>query len=128
MQDEVIAVYEKENEIKKIAEKLTKYSLADLIKTEHFEYSILEKGTDINLLKDKFNEFEKIKIVVKREHKTSSKITYDFYYELDNETYLLYTIALDKQKPALINAFHVDRNFKRFKKWLINAYKNQLIG
>lgn len=128
MRDEVIAVYEKEGEIKKIIEKLREYSFDNLVKTEHFEYSVLEKGTNINLLEDKFKEFERIKIIVKRKHETSDKITYDFYYELNDGTYILYAIALDEPKPILINAFHIERNLKRFKRWLVNEYKNQLIS
>jgi hypothetical protein len=128
MQDEILAVYEKEEKIKELRDKLNQYSFNDLKKTQHLEYSILEKGTDVNLLKEKFTEFSRIKIITKRQHKTNNKITYDFYYELNDGTYLLYAIALVEPKPILINAFHVERNFKRFKKSLINAYKKQLIG
>ena len=128
MQDEIIAVYEKEEEINKIKERLKNLSFGMLAKSKHFEYSLSEKGTSINLLNEKFIEFERIKIITKRKHKTSDKLTYDFYYELDDGTYILYAIALDESKCVLINAFRVDRNLKRFKKWLIKAYKNQLIG
>ena len=128
MQDEIIAVYKKEEEIKKITNRLKTHSFEDLIKTKHFYYSIDEKGANLNFLNEKFKEFERIKIIIKRKHKNSNKTTYDFYYELNDRTYLLYAIALDEPKYLLINAFHVDRNFKRFKKWLINAYKDQLIG
>ena len=128
MQDEIIVIYEKEEEINKIKDRLKQFSFDNLIKKEHFEYSVLEKGTYINLLKDKFREFERIKITAKRQHKTTNKVTYDFYYELDDGTYILYAISLDEAKPILINAFHVDRNLKRFKQWLIKAYKDKLIS
>jgi|SRR3989344_7295827 len=128
MQDEIIAVYEKGEEIKKIIDRLKVHSFENLIKTEHFLYSLEEKGTNINFLEEKFREFERIKIIIKRKHKINDKVTYDFYYELEDSTYILYAIALEEPKPLLINAFHVDRNFKKFKKWLIKAYKNQLIG
>lgn len=128
MQDEIIAVYEKQEEIIKITKRLKKLSYDTLIKGKHFEYSVLEKGTDVNLLREKFKEFERIKIIIKRQHKTNNKLTYDFYYELDKGSYILYAVALDEQKPILINAFHVDRSFKRFKQWLISAYKDKLIS
>jgi len=126
MQDEVIAVYEKEEEIDKIILSLKQLTFKDLIKTPHFEYSAAEKATDLNLLKNTFTQFNRIKLINKRKHK-NNKISYDLYYELDNKSYVLYAIALDEPKPKLLNAYHVQRNFKKFKKHLINAYKNKLI-
>lgn len=126
MQDEIIAVYEKEEEINKIVEKIKIFNFDYLIKTSHFEYSILEKGIDVQLLKNKFSEFERIKIITKRQHKVSN-ISYDFYYELDDGSYILYALYLEEAKPKLLNAFRVHRNFKRFKQKLVNAYKDKLI-
>lgn len=126
MQDEIIAIYEKEEDIKKIVEKLKIFAFDELIKTSHFEYSILEKGTDINLLKREFTNFDKIKLINKRKHKSSERITYDFYYGLDDGSYILYALYLEEDKPKLLNAFRVQRNFKKFKQKLINAYKDRL--
>ncbi len=89
MQDEIIGVYEKEEEILKVTEKLKQFSFDDLIKTQHFEYSIVEKSTDISLLKNKFHEFDRIKLINERKHKTNNKISYDFYYELEDGSYIL---------------------------------------
>ena len=126
MQDEIIAVYEKSEEIEKIVGRLKKFSFTDLQKTRHFEYSLMEKATDLNLLKYKFTEFGRIKLINKRKHKKSNKISYDFYYELEEDSYLLYAIALDESKPKLLNAFHVKRNFRKFRQKLIRSYQDVL--
>ena len=128
MRDEIIEIYEKDEAINRVLEILKKHSFDDLIKTKHFLYSIEEKGTDPKLLRENFAEFSRVKLIVKRKHKTSSKISYDFYYKLDDKIYLMYAISFEKQKPALINAFQIDRNFERFKNWIVNTYKDQLIG
>jgi len=121
-------LYEKEEEIVKFTLKLANFSFDDLIKADHFYYSLDEKGTDITLLKDNFRKFEKVKLVSERKHK-NGKISYDFYYELEDGTYLVYGIAFDGEynKPILLNGFKVNRNFKHFKKNLLKAYKKQLI-
>ena len=122
MQDEIAAVYEKRGEIEKIAERLKQFSFTDLQKTQHLEYSIAEKSTNLILLKQIFTEFERIKLINKRKHKGINKISYDFYYELDDGSYILYAIALEEPKPKLLNAFHVQRNFRKFKQRLMNVY------
>ena len=126
MQDEIIEVYEKEEDILNFTKELAKFSFENLPKTNHFYYSLDEKATDILILKENFSKFEKIKLINKRKHKNNN-ITYDFYYELEDGTYLLYCLALE-DKPMLLNAFHVRRNFRQFKKSLIKAYKRQLTG
>ncbi|MBS3098919.1 hypothetical protein J4462_01770 [Candidatus Pacearchaeota archaeon] len=128
MQDEIIAVYEKRNEIEKIVEKLKQLSFEDLQKTLHLEYSLAEKATDLNLLKQKFTEFNRIKLINKRKHKKAGKFSYDFYYELDDGSYILYAITLEESKPKLLNAFHVQRNFRKFRQILMRAYKNVFLG
>jgi len=122
MQDEVIAVYEKEEDISSLRDRLKQFSFDDLIKTPHFYYSLDEKGTDFNFIKDKFIEFERIRMVTRRKHGKSEKINYDFYYLLENNYYIIYAIDLNEARPILINAYYVERNFKRYKEWLIRAY------
>ena len=125
--EEILEIYEKEEEIKKIVQRLKNYKFENLIKTDHFYYSLEEKNTDINFIKDNFEKFNLIKLINKRRHK-NTKFSFDFYYELEDGTYILYAIALDEEKPVLFNAFHVIRNFKQFRKNLIKAYKDKLIG
>lgn len=126
MPDDILEIYEKEEDIKKINERLVGFSFDDLKKTFHFYYSIEEKNTDINLLKENFRDLEKIKLIIKRKHK-NGKSSYDFYYELEEGTYLVYGISFEDM-PVLLNGFKVDRNFKHFKKQLMKNYKKYLIG
>jgi hypothetical protein len=127
MNDEVIKIYEREEEINLLVERLRQFSFDSFIKTKHFFYSLDEKGQNIEFLKEKFNEFERIKLIAKRKHK-NDKISYDFYYLLDDNSYILYAIALDEEKPIMLNAFQVQRNFRHFRNALIKAYKDKLIG
>ena len=126
MEDKIIQIYEKKEEIKPLVDKLKKISFANLIKTKHFYYSALQKNTDLKFIEKKFVEFNRVELVQKREHR-NRKISYDFYYRLDDETYIVYSIALEN-KLILINAFHVNRNFRHFRKKLSKAYKRQLTG
>jgi hypothetical protein len=126
MQDEIIEVYDTEEDISEFTKRLVNFSFEKIPKTTHFYYSLEEKATEIAILNENFNKFEKIKLINKRKHKNNN-ITYDFYYELEDGTYLLYCIALENA-PKLLNAFHVKRNFREFKKNLIKAYKRQLTG
>ncbi len=128
MQDEIIAVYEKEEEIAPLREKLKVFSFGDLIKLPHFYYSLDEKITDLQFITNKFAEFDRIELIVKRKHKKSQKTNYDFYYHLDEGYYVIYSIDLDGNRAVLINAYYVQRNFKRYKEWLTRAYKDKLIG
>jgi len=89
MFDKIVGVYEKEDDIFSLISQLElkEIDFDNLIKPKHFYYSIDEKGTDLNLLKTTLSEFNKIKLVCKRKHK-NGKISYDFYYELDDGTYI----------------------------------------
>jgi len=125
MHDEIVHVYEEEK-IKPFVNKLRQFSFEDLEKTSHFDYSVAQKNTDITFIEKNFSEFKRIELVQERKHK-NQKISYDFYYRLDDGTYIIYSIAFE-EKPVLINAFHVNRNFIDFKRKLLNAYKRKLIG
>lgn len=51
MKIRILAIYIKEEEMKDILNKIKKYSFDDLSKHSHFEFSVLEKATDENLLR-----------------------------------------------------------------------------
>ena len=125
MYDETIEVYEKEA-MSEFIKKIKNIDFDKIVKSEHFLYSVDEKNTDVEELRENFGEFEKIKIVQKRKHKNGN-ISYDFYYELEDKTYLIYSIGFE-EKPILINGFHVKRNFEHFKKALMKAYKDRLVS
>ena len=40
----------------------------------------------------------------------------------------MYAINFEGDKPVLINAFQVDRNFERFRDWVVSSYNDKLIG
>ena len=126
MEEGITDIYEKEEDIKELVNKLKVFSFEDFIKNTHFYYSLEEKGTDIKLLKEKYIKFELIRLINKRRHK-NGKISYDFYYELKDKTYIVYAVSFEDVKPRMLNAFHVNRNFKKFKEQLIKAYKDKLI-
>jgi len=127
MDEDIVEVYEKGEDILVLTKRLAGFSFDTLKKTDHFYYSIDEKGTDINFLKENFAKIEKVKLVNKRKHK-NGEVSYDFYYELEDRTYLVYAISFEGETPVLLNGFKVDRNFSQFKKHLLKAYKKQLIG
>jgi hypothetical protein len=100
----------------------------DLIKTDHFNYSINEKGTDLNFIKQKYVEFDRINLVIKRKHVKSRKMNYDFYYLLENKCYIIYSIVLSREIPVLINAYYVQRNFEEYKKWVVMVHRDKIIN
>ncbi len=68
MRNKILETYEKEEDIIPIKNKLKNYSFEELKKTNHFYYSLDEKNTNIKLLKNKFKEFEMIKLIRKRKN------------------------------------------------------------
>ncbi|MBU4086012.1 MAG: hypothetical protein KKB21_00380 [Nanoarchaeota archaeon] len=125
MNDEIVEIYEKEG-MNELIDKIRNLDFNGLGKSEHFLYSVDEKNTDIEMLRTNFKDFSKIKLIQKRKHR-AGKSSYDFYYELEDRTYVIYSIAFEG-KPILINGFHVRRNFEHFKKVLTRAYKDKLMG
>ncbi len=125
MQDEVVEVYEKEEDISPLRDRLKRFSFDDLVKHPHFYYSLDEKATDLNLIKDKFRYFDKIELVTRRKHGKSGKVNYDFYYHLENNYYIIYSIDLYAEIPILINAYYVERDFRKYKGWLVREYRNK---
>jgi hypothetical protein len=125
MSDEISETYEKE-EMNEFIEKIRNLTFDELVKSKHFLYSVDQKNTDLDMLKRNFGDIDKIKLVGKRKHK-NGKISCDFYYELEDKSYIVYSLAFE-ERPVLINGFHVRRNFESFRKALARAYKDKLIG
>lgn len=57
MKTEVISVIIKEEEIRKITDKLKAYRFNEIKKHPHFEFSIMEKLTNIKELEETFSKF-----------------------------------------------------------------------
>jgi len=126
MQTKIISILTKEDEIKKITNLLSNYSFDKLQKHPHFEFSIMEKMTDLKKLSEIFPEFGLIKSIEIRENEKGQRY-YSLNYELKDETFVVISIIFDKTPPMIINGFHVNRNYKQFEKSLRRNYKDKLI-
>ena len=58
MKTKILAIYKNESEIKKIVDKIRDYSFDNFIRHSHFEFSLMEKATDEDLLRETFPKFE----------------------------------------------------------------------
>lgn len=124
--EEIIAVITKKEEIQKIVDKFREYSFSDLKKREHYFYSLYQKNTDEQQLIDTFIEFRRIDMIMERVRK-SGEHNYDFFYKMDDGTYVLYAINFDTTLPSVINAYPVERNFEQFKKYVVKKYGRQML-
>ena len=112
---------DKKEDIDKIINKLRGISFNQLIKHSHYEFSILEKNTNESLIENIYPKFDLVKLIKKRE-RPNKKISYDLYYELSDDTFVIIVLSFQTNPPILINAFHVKRNFKKFRKNLSKYY------
>ncbi len=126
MKSHIITVFKKEEEIQKITEKLKKYSFDELDKHPHFEFSIMEKVTNIEEIKETYPKFELVKSIELRENEKRQKY-YSLNYELYDGTFIVISLVLEIEKPLIINAFHVNRNYKEFEKSLRKNYSRKFI-
>ena len=122
---EIISIFKKEEEIKKIVNKLKNYSFNDLKRSAHFEFSLMEKMTDEMFIREVFPKFDLIKTIELRKNK--GREYYSFNYELDDETYVVIALVLDKEPPIIINAFHAQKSYKRFEKSLRKHYSKRFV-
>ena len=106
----------------KIVEKIKYLSFGDLKKRTHYEISILGKDTNEKLLADYFNRFDKIKMINFRKRLTGYN-NYDFFYVREDGTYIIYSINIEKNPPELINAIPINRNFEKFRDYILKKHK-----
>lgn len=64
MNVKILKIYKTKEEIKKIVNQIKNYSFEDLNQHSHFEFSVIEKSTDIELLQNSFKRFELIKSIL----------------------------------------------------------------
>ena len=127
MKEEIIIPVNDKKEFERLKEKIKKYSFKQLPKREpHYTDSLLQKDTDEKELEEYFTQFDKIKKIDFRKRKSNWN-NYDFYYELDDGTFILYAIKLDVTPPMIINAFHAHTNFKNFLKHLLKKYGKEVV-
>jgi len=86
----------------------------------------MEKLTDLNEIENIYPQFKLIKSIELRENQKGERY-YSLNYELEDETFIIISIVLDRPKPLLINAFHVKTNYKRFEKSLRKNYSKKFI-
>lgn len=126
MKVKILKIYKNRDEIKKIVNKIKNYSFNDLGKHEHFKFSLMEKATDFNLLQKTFPKFDRIKTIQLRKNKKGQK-HHSLNYEISDGTYVIISLALDKNPPMIINGFHSKTNYKKFEKKLKKYYGKKFI-
>jgi len=124
METKIISIYTKKEDIKKITTNFKEKSFDSLKKHPHLEFSIMEKATDIELIKQTYSKFDTIKHIELRENAKGQKY-YSINYELEDKTYIV--IGISNDFNLVINAFHGKTNYKRFIKRLRKNYKNRFI-
>jgi hypothetical protein len=123
----IIKIYTKKEEIDKIIEKLKKHSFEDYIRTNHYELSLLTKGTNEEELKRIYPRFELIKLIMLRKHKSDYE-NYDIHYELERGNYALFAIHFEEsRKPKIDNAFIANKIFKNFLNAVVKKYGIKMI-
>ena len=126
MKTKIISIFKKEDEIKRVISKIKDYSFDDFSRHEHFEFSVMEKATDEKMLKETFPKFDLIKTVELRENEKGER-HYGFNYELADGTFVVISLALDKEPPIIINGYYVSRSYRQFEKSLKKSYRNKFI-
>lgn len=126
MKVKIISIFKKEEGINKIINKIKNYSFDDFSKHKHFEFSIIEKATDEKMLKEIFPKFKLIRTIELRENERKER-HYSFNYELQDGTFVIIALALDKEPPIIINGYHKNTNYKKFEKSLRKNYRKKFI-
>lgn len=126
MKSEIIAVFKKEEEIKKIIDKLKIFPFDEIKKHPHFEFSVMEKLTDMNKIRETFPKFNLVKSIELRENEKKQRY-YSLNYELEDGTFVVIVTIFDREKPVIINGFHAKKNYKRFEKSLRKNYAKRFI-
>ena len=120
MDDQIIETYFDKEDINKIIEKLKSIKYQDLHKPDYFEWSLMNKRTEEEKILEIYPKFERIGLINKRKLKYGD-IGYDLHYELDNGTFIVIAICIEKK--LIINAFHSKKNFKNFKDNILEKRK-----
>lgn len=119
-------IYFKREEIDKIISQLQKYSFNQLKRHKHFEFSIMEKITDLELIKTTFESFSIIKSIELRENDKCQEY-FGINYELPDKTFVVIAISFNTEPPTIINAFHAKKSYKNFERSLRKNYSNKFV-
>ncbi len=115
-------VYTNKKEINKILSKLRRFSFEELIKHQHYEYSLVEKNTSESFIREIFPKFELVELIKSRKRE-DGKESYTLHYVLEDKTFVVIVLSFETSPPTIINAFHAKKNFNGFKKSLRKYYK-----
>lgn len=126
MESEIISIFKEKEEIKKITNRLKGYSFNRIKKHKHFEFSIMEKITDMVMISETFNKFDSVRTIELRKNERGQEY-YSLNYELDDGTFVVISLFFEKNQPVIINGFHAKTNYKRFEKSLSKNYSNKFI-
>ena len=99
-------------EIKKITDKLGKYTDAQIEKTQNYELKLILRDIDPALFKKHFREFDKVKLI-NEDVGAKGDLMYDLFYELSNRrTLVIGTIPL-KNKLKITHMYVRYRELQR---------------
>ncbi len=126
MRTEIISVFTKREDIERIVDRIRIFKFEELGRHRHFEFSVDEKLVDMEEIKETFSSFELIKSIEIRENEKKQK-HYSLNYELKDGTFVVISLSFNLERPMIINAFHVKRNYKNFEKSLRKNYSKKFI-
>lgn len=126
MSVKIVSVFTKKEDILEIMQKFAGYNFEDFELHPHFEFSVDEKLSNLKIISETFKKFELIKSVELRENEKKQRY-YSINYVLPDETYIVISLSLNKEKPLIINAFHVQRSYKSFERSLRKNYGKKFI-
>lgn len=126
MNIKILKIYKSREEIDRIVDKIRNYSFKELEKHFHFEFSIMEKATDVGFLEKTFHRFDLIKSIELRENKKGQR-HYSFNYELSDGTFVVIALVLHRNLPMIINGYHKNTNYKKFEKSLRKYYSRKFV-
>lgn len=78
------------------------------------------------MIRKTFPQFELIKSIELRENEKKQRY-YSLNYELNDSTFVIISLTLNLDKPLVINAFHVKRNYGAFEKSLRKNYGDKFV-
>ncbi len=93
--NKIISIFKNKEDINKIINIIKNYSFENLTKHPHFEFSVMEKATNENLLRKTFSRFDLIKTIELRENNKKQR-HYSLNYEIEDNTFITISLALNQ--------------------------------
>lgn len=129
--NEEIAGMLSEKNVEAVKAILRKYPFQKLKKPWHYKFSILEKDTDEEKLKNVYEQYDRIDTVLLRTKTKGNKklISYDIYYTPDEGEicYLSLAMNLLSEPPILFNGYFENKDYNNFRKRVLKRYAKSMI-